>query len=263
MVASSLLPLVCMRITLVQTALVWENPDANRQHLVEKLRPLSGQTDLVLLPEMFTTGFSMNAAALAETMDGPTVYWMQEQADRLNAAVCGSFICTDQHAFYNRLLFVKPDGTHVHYNKKHLFKLAGEHQHYTPGAESAYIEWLGWRIKPQVCYDLRFPEWARNNHQSPYDLLLYVANWPEKRAHHWRSLLTARAIENQAYVAGLNIVGADGNGHVYVGDSTVVDFSGQILLHLHDQEMVATTSIEKAGMTEYRLKLPFLADSDL
>jgi len=251
-----------MRVTLVQTALVWENPDANRQQLAEKLRPLSGQTDLVLLPEMFTTGFSMHAAALAETMNGSTVHWMQEQAAYLNAAVCGSFICKAQNAFYNRLLFVQPDGTCYIYNKKHLFKLAGEHEHYTPGEETIHIDWHGWRIRPQVCYDLRFPEWSRNDPQSPYDLLVYVANWPEKRAHHWRSLLTARAIENQAYVAGLNIVGTDGNGHAYVGDSTVVDFNGQNLLCVHGQEMVATTTLHKVPLAEYRTKLPFLTDFD-
>lgn len=252
-----------MRITLIQTALIWENPEANRLRLTEKMAQLAGQTDLVLLPEMFSTGFSMNAAGLAETMNGPTVRWMQEQAARLNAAVCGSFICTDQQAFYNRLLFVKPDGTHVHYDKKHLFKLAGEHLYYAPGAETLYIDWLGWRIRPQVCYDLRFPESARNNHQSPYNLLLYVANWPEKRAHHWRSLIVARAIENQAYVAALNIVGTDGNGHHYVGDSAIVDFSGQTLLHLHGCETVVTTMLDKMLMSEYRSRLPFLEDASV
>jgi len=252
-----------VRITLIQTALIWESPEANRLRLTEKMVQLAGQTDLVLLPEMFSTGFSMNAAGLAETMNGPTVHWMQEQAARLNAAVCGSFICTDQHAFYNRLLFVKPDGTHVHYDKKHLFKLAGEHQYYTPGVERAHIEWLGWNIRPQICYDLRFPEWARNQPHAPYDLLLYVANWPEKRAHHWRSLVAARAIENQAYVAALNIVGTDGNGHHYVGDSTIVDFSGQTLLHLHGCEMVVTTMLDKMLMSEYRSRLPFLEDASV
>lgn len=251
-----------MRITLLQTALVWEKPDANRRRLAEKLEALAGYTDLVLLPEMFTTGFSMNAAALAEPMDGPTVQWMQEQAGRMGAALCGSFICRENGAFFNRLLFVRPGGECSVYDKKHLFKLAGEHEHYTPGNRKTLVEWMGWRIRPLVCYDLRFPEWARNQPEAPYDLLVYVANWPERRAHHWRTLLAARAVENQAYVAALNIVGVDGNGHGYVGDSAVIDFNGQPLAQLHGHEGVVTVPLERGPMIDFRQKLPFLADMD-
>ncbi|MDX2136017.1 MAG: amidohydrolase [Saprospiraceae bacterium] len=251
-----------MRITLLQTALVWEKPGANRRRLAEKLETLSGHTDLVLLPEMFTTGFSMNAGALAEPMDGPTVQWMQEQAGQLGAALCGSFICRENDAFFNRLLFVRPGGDFSVYDKKHLFKLAGEHEHYTPGSRQVAVEWMGWRIRPLVCYDLRFPEWARNQPEAPYDLLLYVANWPERRAHHWRTLLPARAVENQAYVAALNIVGADGNGHAYAGDSAVIDFNGQPLAQLHGHEGVVTVPLERNPLLDFRQKLPFLADMD-
>lgn len=251
-----------MRITLLQTTLTWENPDANRRRLAEKLEVLAGQTDLVLLPEMFTTGFSMNAATLAEPMDGPTVRWMQERSGQLGAALCGAFICRENGAFFNRLLFVRPGGDYTVYDKKHLFTLAGEHEHYTAGSRLAAVEWLGWRIRPLVCYDLRFPEWARNAPEAPYDLLLYVANWPERRAHHWRTLLPARAVENQAYVAALNIVGVDGNGHTYAGDSAVIDFNGQLLAQLHGHEGVVTVPLERKPLMDFRQKLPFLADMD-
>ena len=173
-----------MRITLVQSALHWENPEANRTMFAAKLAPLAGATDLVVLPEMFTTGFSMNAAKLAEDMQGPTLRWMREQAAGLGAALCGSFICSDAGKYYNRLVWMYPDGRMATYDKRHLFGLAGEHETYTAGAERLRVEWLGWRICPLICYDLRFPVWSRNRAEQPYDLLVYIANWPSRRAHH-------------------------------------------------------------------------------
>lgn len=251
-----------MRITIVQTALHWENPTANRAMLADKLLPLAGQADLVVLPEMFTTGFSMRAAALAEGMDGPTVAWLQEQAAQLGAAVVGSFICSDNGRFFNRLLAVLPDGQYRHYDKRHLFGLAGEHQTYSAGAERLVFDWQGWRICPFVCYDLRFPVWSRQNMRDSYDLLLYVANWPARRGHHWRSLLPARAIENQCFVAAVNIVGADGNGHEYQGDSGIWDFSGQALCRISGQEGIFTATLEREPLRLYREQLPFLQDGD-
>ena len=283
-----------MRLSIVQTALHWENAPANRAAFAEKLAPLAGHTDLVVLPEMFTTGFSMNAGALAEPMDGPTVQWMRGQAERLGAAITGSFICRENDKFYNRLVFMRPDGQTDVYDKRHLFTLAHEQDTYTPGRERRIVEWLGWRVCPLVCYDLRFPVWSRNPNPSPegegggdgvvnstsplpfrggagggvsgsgvpYDLLLYVANWPSRRSHHWRALLPARAIENQCYVAGVNVTGADGNGYEYTGDSAVIDFSGQLLCQISRQEGIFTTKLLMEDIHQFRRELPFLSDAD-
>lgn len=258
-----------MRLSILQTSLTWENPEANRAMFFQKLAPLRGRTDLVVLPEMFTTGFSMNAAALAEPMDGPTMAWLKTTAAEIGAAIAGSFICADSGKFFNRLVFMRPDGHFDFYDKKHLFSLAGEQEHFSPGKKRIILEWLGWRICPMICYDLRFPAWSRNNPGSfsgglepLYDLLLYVANWPARRAHHWRSLLTARAIENQSFVAGVNIVGTDGNGLEYTGDSAVIDFSGQTIFQVSGQEDVFTAELSLEDLRLYRRQLPFLQDAD-
>lgn len=258
-----------LRVSIVQSTLVWENPDQNRANFTQKLAPLTGQTDLVVLPEMFSTGFSMQAEQLAEPMDGPTMRWLAEQALVLNAAVTGSFVCSEGGHFYNRLVFMRPDGSFDTYDKKHLFTLAGEQEHYTPGKKRLTTEWKGWRICPLICYDLRFPAWSRNHvgdsltrfHQ-PYDLLLYVANWPIRRAHHWRSLLIARAIENQSFTIGVNMVGTDGNGLEYSGDSAVIDFGGQLICQISGQEDIITTELSLADQQHYRQQLPFLQDAD-
>jgi omega-amidase len=255
--------LFVMRLTIIQSALTWENPAANHAMFSQKLVALRGATDLVLLPEMFATGFSMNAAALAEPMDGPTVRWMENTAKELGAAVAGSFICAENGKYFNRLVFMRPDGHFDFYDKKHLFTLAGEQDYFSSGQKRLTLEWQGWRICPLVCYDLRFPVWSRNPTPDPYDLLLYVANWPARRAHHWRSLLTARAIENQAYVAGVNIVGKDGNGLEYTGDSAVIDYSGQTFFQVSGQEDVRTAELSLEDLRQYRLQLPFLQDADV
>lgn len=247
-----------MRLTLLQTSLIWENADANRRQLAAKLASLTGQTDIVVLPEMFTTGFSMRSETLAESMDGAAVAWLRAQAAALGAAVTGSFICREDGRYYNRLVWAFPDGQIRTYDKKHLFGLAGEDKHYAPGAERLVLEWQGWRICPLICYDLRFPEWSRNYLPDPYDLLIYVANWPSRRAHHWRALLAARAIENQAYVAAVNIVGADGAGLEYSGDSTLLDFGGQELCRLSQQEGMFTGTLNLEALRAYRQQLPFL-----
>lgn len=259
-----------MRLTLLQSSLTWENPAANRAMFSQKLASLRGATDLVVLPEMFTTGFSMNAAALAEPMDGATVQWMADTAKSLDAAVTGSFICADSGRFYNRLVFMRPDGRFDLYDKKHLFTMAGEQEHFSPGKKRLTLEWRGWRICPLICYDLRFPAWSRNSPGSYaggleplYDMLLYVANWPARRAHHWRTLLTARAIENQSFVAGVNIAGADGNGLEYTGDSAVIDYAGQTVFQISEREDVLTTELSLEDLRQYRRQLPFLQDADI
>jgi omega-amidase len=250
-----------LRATLIQADLYWEDKAANLSAFTAKLNRLdAGETDLVLLPEMFTTGFTMNAAPLAEPADGPTVEWMAEQAARLDAVVCGSFIALEAGRFYNRLVWMQPDGRYRTYDKRHLFTLAGEHHTYTPGQQRLLVEWRGWKVLPLICYDLRFPAWSRN--LEGYDLLIYVANWPSPRRHHWRSLLAGRAIENQAYTLGVNRVGLDGNGYPHTGDTSAIDFAGEELLHLAQAEGCVTLTLSHQEQQAFRQKLPFLADRD-
>lgn len=251
-----------MRLTIVQTSLVWENPNLNRQMLTGKLAALRGLTDVIVLPEMFNTGFSMNAPALAEPMDGPSMQWLRSTASDLNAAITGSFICVEEGQYFNRLVWMFPDGRFEVYDKKHLFGFFGEDEHFSPGQKRLMIEWRGARICPLICYDLRFPVWSRNTPSDPFDLLIYVANWPLRRSHHWRALLLARAIENQAFVAGVNIVGKDGNGLEYSGDSAIVDFAGQTLCQISGQEGVFTAELSLPELQSYRQQLPFLKDAD-
>jgi len=249
-----------LRLTLVQSALIWEDKTANLQQFAERLKFLNGQTDLVILPEMFTTGFSMNAESLAEKMDGASVEWMAQEAKKLNAVVTGSLIIEEKGNFYNRLIWMRPDGSFEHYDKRHLFTLAKENDTYTAGTKKLIVEHKGFRICPLICYDLRFPVWSRNVEE--YDLLIYVANWPDKRSQAWRSLLIARAIENQAYTVGVNRVGEDENGHQYRGDSMVVDFSGEVFFHTAKVENSSTIHLERTPMEVFRKKLAFLADRD-
>ena len=252
-----------MRISVVQTALVWENIDANLRMFSEKLAPLAGKTDLVVLPEMFTTGFTMNASTLAEDMNGQALNWLKATASQLGSAVTGSFICGESGSNRNRLIFMFPDGHFEYYDKRHLFTLAGEHEVFSPGDVKLTVEWMGFRICPMICYDLRFPVWSRNQAGADaYDLLLYVANWPSRRSSHWRALLPARAIENQSYVAGVNVAGRDGNDLEYSGDSCIIDFSGQPLVSLTACEAVATVSVSLPELREFRARLPFLNDAD-
>lgn len=249
-----------MKVTLVQTDLIWEDKTANLDKLAEQFSLQSFDTDLVVLPEMFTTGFSMNPSPLAEEMSGPTLKWLSKQAAKLDAAITASFIAEVDGLFYNRLIWMFPDGTYQHYDKRHLFTLAGEHEHYTAGADRLLIEWKGWKICPLICYDLRFPVWSRNN--AKYDLLFYVANWPARRRHHWQSLLVARAIENQAYTIGVNRVGKDGKDINYSGDSCLIDYAGETRVKLAYQETFLTVSLDKPSQDAYREKYAFLADQD-
>ena len=249
-----------LRITLIQPDLVWHDPAANRAVLAEQFIALAQQTDLIVLPEMFTTGFTMEAAAYAESMDGPTLAWLREWADRTGAAITGSLIVEENGHYYNRLVWMPPDGDYLTYDKRHRFTLAGEHEHYAAGRERVVIDYRGWRILPLICYDLRFPVWSRN--QDDYDLLLYVANWPAVRAPAWCALLAARAIENQAYTVAVNRVGRDGNDYPYVGDSGIIDYQGEWRVQLHGSPAVHTQTIELAEQQAFRKRYAFLADRD-
>ncbi len=252
-----------LNISLVQTALVWEDREANLKQLEKKIQSVSG-TDIIIFPEMFTTGFSMNSVALAESMDGSTVKWMEKMARERNAVVTGSFICGEGGKFYNRLVWMQPDGKFQTYDKRHLFRMGNEHEHYAPGTKRLVVEYKGWKINPLICYDLRFPVWCRQKSgESPFDLQIFVANWPERRAFPWKSLLVARAIENQCYVAGLNRVGKDGHDVSHSGDSIVLSPKGEALTRLPASgETVETITIEKAPLTEFRSQFPVNRDAD-
>jgi predicted amidohydrolase len=255
-----------LSFTLIQTNLHWENKEANLQMLEEKINAINEPTHVVVLPEMFTTGFSMKPEILAEKMDGPTVEWMKKTAALKKIILTGSVIIEENGNYYNRLLWVLPNGELGYYNKRHLFAYGEEDQHYTGGNNRFITSVNGWRIQLLVCYDLRFPVWARQQfHQVEefeYDVLVYVANWPERRNHAWKTLLQARAIENQCYVVGVNRVGTDGIGLNYSGDSLVADALGKPLYEKANQEDVFTISLDKKHLEEIREKLPFWKDAD-
>ncbi len=254
-----------LNVTLVQRELAWEDPAANREQIARDLATLDTNTDLVILPEMFTTGFSMAAEQVAENEAEVTLPCLRELAAEQNAAITGSLAVRDGEQVFNRLLFVTPDGQHQHYDKRHLFRMSGEDERYAAGRGKLIVEWRGWRICPMICYDLRFPVWSRNTGAgSPYayDLLIYVANWPAKRRVHWRQLLIARAIENQSYCIGLNRVGTDGNGLDYSGDSLVLAADGELLLDCEDGSAVFSATLVRQTMDSYRAKFPCHKDAD-
>jgi len=250
-----------LSITIIQTSLHWENAQANRVQFSNLMEQVSGKTDLIVLPEMFTTGFSMKAPKLAESMQGETHQWMISEAKKHNAAICGSVIITEGGKYFNRLFFALPDGSYKTYDKRHTFTLAGEDKTYAAGSDKLIIEYRGWKICPLVCYDLRFPVWARN--VEDYDVLLYVANWPTKRISAWDALLKARAIENMCYTVGVNRVGEDENGHNYVGHSAIYDVLGeQISTKDFENEFVETIRLSKEHIESLRDRLQFLNDRD-
>jgi len=250
-----------MKIALIQSDLYWEDASKNRKSFESKINQINSEVNLVVLPEMFSTGFTMNAPEVAETMQGETVLWLQSLAKQKNFAITGSLIIVENEKYYNRMLFVFPSGEIQYYNKRHLFSLAGEDKFYTSGKEKVIIEYLDWEICLQVCYDLRFPVFARNVEN--YDLLLYVANWPKVRTNAWDTLLKARAIENLSYVVGVNRVGLDANNYEHVGHSQVVDFLGDFILEPQETEAVFIVELDKKAMIETRKKLDFLSDKDI
>ena len=249
-----------LELALIQTELAWHAPAANRAHFQALLEQAAG-ADLVVLPEMFSTGFSMDSAALAEPENGPSTAWLREQAAQLQAVVTGSLIIQAADGSYrNRLLWARPDGSLAHYDKRHLFRMAGEHKHFAAGEEQLLLELNGWRIRPLICYDLRFPLWSRDPHHT--DLLLYTANWPAARRQHWNRLLPARAIENLCYVAAVNRIGTDGKGHPYSGDSQVLDFQGDALLEAGDADGVFRATLRAGELAAYRKRFPAYLDAD-
>ena len=249
-----------MKVALIQSVLIWENPEANRKYFEEKINAIAGDIDLIVLPEMFTTGFTMHPVEVAETMQGETVMWMQSLAKAKNAAITGSVVIEENANYYNRMLFVFPSGEIQQYDKRHLFTLAGEDKVYTKGTQKLIVDYLGWKICPFVCYDLRFPVFSRNT--DDYDMLLYVASWPKTRINAWDTLIKARAIENMCYVIGVNRVGEDDNGYQYTGHSQVVDYLGDCLIEPEDCEAVLRTTLDKSTMIDVRKKLDFLSDRD-
>jgi predicted amidohydrolase len=257
-----------LRVSLVQGDTRWHDPEANRDYYGRLVGALHGITDLVVLPETFTSGFSNDAIDRAETMDGPTVQWMRDHARDLDAAITGSVQLRTDAGVANRLLFVTPDGAVRYYDKRHLFRYAGEHERYSAGRDRLTLDWRGWRICPLVCYDLRFPVFSRNRfdverrNDLDYDLLIYVANWPGVRGHAWRTLLRARAMENLCYVAAVNRVGTDGNGLVYAGDSAVIDYLGNPLSECADMEVVTTTTLFLEELHAHRKRFPAMLDAD-
>ena len=249
-----------MKIALIQSSLIWEKPTANRKHFEEKINAIIEKVDLIVLPEMFTTGFSMNPKGLAETMQGETISWLQSLAKAKNSAITGSLVIKENNNFYNRLLFVFPSGEIQFYDKRHLFTLAGEDKVYTSGKKKLIVEYLGWKICPLICYDLRFPVFARNTEN--YDLLVYVANWPKPRVNAWDILLKARSVENMCYTIGVNRIGFDNNNFEHVGHSQAVDFLGNYVLEPQETEGVFVVELNKEKLLETRNKLGFLNDSD-
>ncbi len=267
-----------LTITTIQSSLHWEDPEANRRMFEEKIESVSEKMELVILPEAFTTGFSMQPEKLAETMEGPTLAWMKELAARKRIVLTGSVFIQEEGQYFNRLLWVLPNGQVGHYDKRHRFAYAGEDQHFSAGNRRFIASVKGWRIFLQVCYDLRFPVWSRQQthrsgatgrvppvgyHRSgEYDLLITVANWPERRNHAWKTLLAARAIENQCYVVGVNRVGEDGNGIYHSGDSMILDPLGTPLYQKEHGEEIHTLTLDKSNLDKIREQLPFLRDAD-
>ena len=249
-----------MKIALIQSSLFWENPTANRNYFEEKINAITEKVDLIVLPEMFTTGFTMNPAAVFETMEGETIQWLQLVAKVKNSAITGSLIIKEKNNYYNRLVFVFPSGEIQFYDKRHLFTLAGEDKVYTSGNQKLIVDYLGWKICPLICYDLRFPVFARNIED--YDVLIYVANWPKPRINAWDILLKARSVENMCYTIGLNRTGLDANNLEYVGHSQTVDFLGNYILEPQEIVGVFIVELNKEKLLETRNKLGFLNDRD-
>lgn len=256
-----------LRLCMVQMDIAWEDAPANRDLIERMMEGQAGKHDLVVLPEMFSTGFTMDASAVAEPPAGTTENWMQRVATEWDAVVMGSIVVEENGNYYNRLLVVHKGGTALHYDKRHLFRMAGEDEVYTAGVDIQAFTVRGWRVLPLVCYDLRFPVWGRNKMKEDgklfYDLAVYVANWPERRINHWKALLVARAIENQSYIAGLNRVGVDGKDIAYSGDSGIYDPLGTPIRTAAMQPGLLTATLDWQHISDYRHRFPAWADADL
>ncbi len=254
-----------LSITTIQTNLIWEDKAANLYALEQKINSIQDPTEIVVLPEMFSTGFSMQSSLFAETMEGETLNWMKKVSIQNKIILTGSIIIEEEGKYCNRLIWMLPNGEYGYYDKRHLFAFGQEDKFYNAGNKRLIAQVKGFKINLQVCYDLRFPVWARQQNKSggmEYDVLIYIANWPEKRSHAWKTLLCARAIENQCYVVGVNRVGTDGNNIYHSGNSLVIDPLGQVLYHMPDDEDVNTVTISKDYLNEVREKFPFWKDGD-
>jgi predicted amidohydrolase len=250
-----------LMVTLIQTDLVWENIESNLAGLGNKIDGIQENTHLIVLPEMFATGFSMDADNLAQDMQGSAVQWLRKKSIQKNADIVGSIIIKENDNFYNRLLWAKPKGTLLIYDKKHLFRIIGEEKVYKAGNKNITVELNGWKIRPFICYDLRFPVWTRNI-DNQFDLAIFIANWPEKRASHWKILLQARAIENQCYVVGVNRIGNDGNGLNYSGDSSIIDPLGTVIFQKSYLSCVYSAGLSYSKLLEQREAFPVWMDTD-
>jgi predicted amidohydrolase len=248
-----------LRVSTIQADLKWENPQANLQYFDAFLQTNAQEVDLIVLPEMFSTGFTMQPQHVAHHAPS-TINWMRSKATEQQAVITGSIVVEENGRYFNRLIWMQPDGTYEHYDKAHLFGLAGEDKPYTAGQSVRIFELKGWKVCPMICYDLRFPVWSRNT--QGYDLLLYVASWPEARINAWKTLLQARAIENQSYVIGVNRVGKDENDYTYSGDSCVVDYAGNVVYRATGVQQLSTLSLDYNAQQAFRKKLPYLKDQD-
>ncbi|HOZ14650.1 MAG TPA: amidohydrolase [Tenuifilaceae bacterium] len=250
-----------MRVTIIQSGLEWENPNANKINFEKKIKEVAHNSDLILLPEMFTTGFSMNPQGFADLYPGETSAWMSKMATENSIALTGSYIAKENSNYFNRMIFAYPNGDIVYYDKRHLFRMAGEDKNYSAGNKRVVVNYMGWRILLLVCYDLRFPVWSRN--RNDYDLILLVANFPERRRYAWNSLLVARAIENQCYVAACNRVGDDGNGVKHFGDSQIIDPLGQpIAIANPNRDEIITATLSLDNLKKIRESFPVHLDAD-
>lgn len=247
-------------IALVQPELVWENAEKNRINISSNLAKIEAQPDIIVLPEAFNTGFSMNAKHVAESMNGQTIEWMHLTAEQYNCAICGSLFVEENGAYFNRFVWVDDKGKMACYDKRHLFSMGDEQVNYTAGKEQLLIHYKGWKIFPQICYDLRFPVWSRNT--MGYDLLINVANWPAARQNVWQTLLKARAIENQCYVVGVNRVGRDGNNIEYIGGSLGINFKGEVLIDCEASDAIMGIQLDLQALKDFRLKFDTLKDAD-
>jgi len=255
-----------LNVTYIQSDLHWETIGANLAMFEEKIWKIGTQTDLIVLPEMFSSGFSMNPTTLAEPMNSTTFRWMKQQAAQTGAVVMGSCIIKEQRKYYNRLLVIYPDGNFQYYDKRHLFGLAGEGKEYSAGNKRLVVDVKGWRVFPQICYDLRFPVWSRSQSNQDnlfeYDLLVYIASWPVARVHAWDVLLQARAIENSAYCIGVNRIGKDGNGYQYSGHSAIIDYLGQPFNMPASEDEIFTQQLSASNLVQFRDRFPFQNDAD-
>jgi omega-amidase len=250
-----------IKVALVQSHLLWEDKKANLRNFASRFTDIPGDIQLVVLPEMFSTAFSMHAPSLSESMQGPTIDWMKRMAAKYNFVLAASLIIEEKNSFFNRFVWVHPDGTILHYDKRHLFGLGGEPVVYKAGNKKVIIDFLGWKFCPMICYDLRFPVWIRNNED--YDCLVFVANWPAARSDQWEKLLYARAIENQCFVLAVNRIGKDNNNISHVGGSMALDPLGQELVKCGDMENILYVELNKDILNHSRKKLPFLKDRDM